>query len=246
MKLLKSHSCQLPCRFRSLSRYYSTPSKLQKASFGNSIIKAVQNRDCKTLKELVSSGLSPNPSNQFGDSILNSVCKRGHGDVFKTLMECGASIHTCDQFGRTPLHHICWSSTPCFSIVEKILSIELDMLHAEDKDGRTPLDYISCNDKNWTNWSKFLMEKEDILFRPMKEGMRGYDKQNGENNVNDDVDTITLNRNYCHHYHHHEGNQTIIPVQRRISSCLPDPINALSENKAYLISSGQEEVIIVD
>jgi ankyrin repeat protein len=161
MEILRSRSYNTSC-FQSTSKYFSKPSKLQKASFGNEVIKNVHNRDCKSLKDLISCGLSPNPCNQFGDSLLNTVCKRGYQDIFHTFMECGASISTTDQFGRTPLHFACWSSNNSFSIVEKIISLDVNMLRATDKVGKTPLDYVSSD--KWDEWNQFLKEKEEIFW----------------------------------------------------------------------------------
>ena len=158
MRILRSRSYDIST-FESLSKYFSTPSKLQKASFGNAVIKTVHERDCKTLKRLLSCGLSPNPCNQFGDSILNTVCKRGHEELFETLIDSGASVSTSDHFGRTPLHFVCWSSSVCFSTVEKILSLDVDMLRATDKVGKTSLDYISFD--KWDEWNKFLIENQE-------------------------------------------------------------------------------------
>jgi len=125
-------------------------------------LNTVRSRDCKRLKELISCGLSPNPCNQFGDSVLNTICKRGYEDLFHTLMDCGASVVTCDDFGRTPLHFVCWSSSFCFSVAETILSIDAHMLRATDKVGKTPLDYVST--ENWESWKQFLEEKKETFW----------------------------------------------------------------------------------
>eukprot|EP00551_Chaetoceros_affinis_P011238 CAMPEP_0203672634 /NCGR_PEP_ID=MMETSP0090-20130426/8627_1 /ASSEMBLY_ACC=CAM_ASM_001088 /TAXON_ID=426623 /ORGANISM="Chaetoceros affinis, Strain CCMP159" /LENGTH=537 /DNA_ID=CAMNT_0050537979 /DNA_START=79 /DNA_END=1692 /DNA_ORIENTATION=- len=161
IKVLKSRSYDTSY-FQSSSRYHSQPSNLQKASFGNAILNTVRSRDCKRLKELISCGLSPNPCNQFGDSVLNTICKRGYEDLFHTLMDCGASVVTCDDFGRTPLHFVCWSSSFCFSVAETILSIDAHMLRATDKVGKTPLDYVST--ENWESWKQFLEEKKETFW----------------------------------------------------------------------------------
>lgn len=145
-----------------MSKYYTEPSQLQKASFGRAVAGAIDTRDCKSLKQLLSSGLSPNPSNQFGDSILNTVCRRGHEDLFHVMINCGASVLTSDQFGRTPLHFVCWSSNVSFSMVEKILSFDLNMLRATDKVGKTPLDYISVD--RWDVWNQFLKDKQELFW----------------------------------------------------------------------------------
>jgi len=195
--------------FSSLSKYYSKPSELQKASFGNAVTKAVHSRDCTKLQSLLQSGLSPNPCNQFGDSILNIICKRGQEDLFQTVINCGTSIHTSDFFGRTPLHFVCWSSAIRFSIVKKILELDVDMLRAIDKVGKTPLDYISAD--KWDEWNAFLMKYQDYFWPNRDINQKEKEEQNGPNDS-----TMSL-----------------------IEQTLSDPENALSIEKATLVSSGK-------
>lgn len=159
--ILNSRSCDSTC-FDSISKYFSKPSQLQKASFGTAITKTINARDCKLFRKLLSCGLSPNPSNQFGDSILNTVCRRGHEDLFSVMIDCDASVLTSDQFGRTPLHFACWSSKVNFTMVEKILSFDVNILRAKDKVGKTPLDYISVD--KWDVWNQFLNSKKDVYW----------------------------------------------------------------------------------
>jgi len=141
------------------SKYYITPSPLQKASFGNAVINAVRSCDATKLKSLLSVGLSPNPCNSFGESILDTICKRGHEEMFQTVMNCGGSIHTADSFGRTPLHYAMWCPQPCFSIVEYLLEKDVDMIRVVDKLGKTPLEYAS---KKMTNeWVSYFIKKQD-------------------------------------------------------------------------------------
>jgi len=166
LQILRSRSYDTR-QFQTMTRYCSKPSRLQLASFGKEVIKAVDQRDAIQLKALIQTGLSPNPCNQFGDSIFNTICKRGHEDLFNALLECGASIQTCDFFGRTPLHFVCWSSKICFGNVEKVMASDSTMFNAVDKVGKSPLEYIG-RDK-WEEWNAFLLEKQDIFWPKGKE-----------------------------------------------------------------------------
>lgn len=141
------------------SKYYCKPSPLQKASFGNAIVKAVRLSDATKLGSLLSAGLSRNPCNTFGESILDTICKRGHEEMFQTVMNCGGSIQTADSFGRTPLHYALWCPQPCFSIVEYILTKDTDMIRVVDKLGKTPLEYAST--KKINEWISFFVKNQD-------------------------------------------------------------------------------------
>jgi len=124
------------------AEYDAVPSALQLASFGTQLVKAVHTSDTEMLSRLLSCGLSPNPCNQFRDSILDLVCKRANETIFMLLLEMGADLQVVDGFGRTPLHHACWASTFCATIVENILMRDPIQLCIEDKHGQTPLEYV--------------------------------------------------------------------------------------------------------
>lgn len=214
--------------FESSSRYYSKVSNLQKASYGNAIIKAALNKDCETLKNLISQGLSPNPSNQFGDSLMNIVCKRGYFDVFKTLIECGASIRTCDQLDRTPLHFAV--SNPCFELIDQILQHDINMLNAKDSFGKTPLEYIT-NESHSLQWKKFLIMKQPSFWPSLRDN-------NGDvENVMRDVATPPLSDRFESCAAAHDNSTVLMSKTTRKNLELPNPENALSPNEATLVSN---------
>ena len=211
--------------FASSSRYFSKISNLQKASYGNAIIGAALNRNCETLRDLILQGLSPNPSNQFGDSLINIVCKRGYFDVFTTLIECGASIKTCDQFDRSPLHFA--ASTPCLDLIEKVLELDVDMLNARDRFGKTPLEYVS-DEAHWEQWKKILLEKQQY-FLPLR-----------SNNQKEAAIQNRKERNRLHVTTPPLSDPHDVSIANRVmrDKVLPDPDNALSEEMAKIVSSG--------
>jgi len=124
------------------AEYDAAPSSLQLASFGTHLVKAVHTSDLKLLSALLQCGLSPNPCNQFRDSVVDLVCKRANSDIFQCLLEHGSDLQTVDGFGRTPLHHCCWASTFSRPIVDSILERDPVQLLIEDKHGQTPLEYV--------------------------------------------------------------------------------------------------------
>jgi hypothetical protein len=136
--------------------YDATPSPLQLASFGTELVKAFHGSNVDQMAKLLSCGLSPNPCNQFRDSIVDLVCKRGNAPIFKTLVEHGCDLRVCDGFGRSPLHHTAWSGVFCQPIVELILEKDWLQLLIEDKRGQTPLEYVRPEMAD--EWVKFLEE----------------------------------------------------------------------------------------
>jgi hypothetical protein len=143
--------------------YDATPSPLQLASFGTELVKAFHSSDVERMGKLLSCGLSPNPCNQFRDSIVDLVCKRGNAAIFQCLVEHGCDLRVCDGFGRTPLHHSAWSGSLCKPIVRLVLQIDWIQLLIEDKRGQTPLEYVRPEVAD--EWVEFL-EGECVNYLP--------------------------------------------------------------------------------
>ncbi|CAJ1955127.1 unnamed protein product [Cylindrotheca closterium] len=142
------------------AEYEVVPSALQLASFGTRVVKAVHTSDEKALSELMKCGLSPNPCNQFRDSILDLVCKRGNFVIFDCLIQHGTDLQTMDGFGRTPLHHCCWASSFCRPIVDAILERDPMQLMIEDKRGQTPLEYVRADlASDWIHYLESSLHK---------------------------------------------------------------------------------------
>mmetsp|Transcript_23451 Transcript_23451/g.38197 ORF Transcript_23451/g.38197 Transcript_23451/m.38197 type:complete len:673 (-) Transcript_23451:106-2124(-) len=145
------------------SEYDAIPSPLQLASFGTHLVKAVQASNTELLSKLLRCGLSPNPCNQFRDSVFfDLVIKRSNLEVFECLLEHGCDLQVTDGFGRTPLHHCCWASKFCRPIAEMILDRDPVQIFLEDKHGQTPLEYIRSDLHG--EWNDFLEEVADIYW----------------------------------------------------------------------------------
>jgi hypothetical protein len=139
------------------SGYDAVPSPLQLASFGTHLVKAVQTSDTALLSKLMECGLSPNPCNQFRDSVFfDLVIKRSNLPIFECLLQHGCDLQVVDGFGRTPLHHCCWASDFCRPIVEAILEQDPVQIFLEDKHGQTPLEYVRT--ELYGEWNDFLEE----------------------------------------------------------------------------------------
>ena len=144
------------------SGYDTTPSPLQLASFGTELVKAVHESDIRKLHRLLSAGLSPNPCNQFSDSIVDLVCKRSNTEIFRCLLDHGCDLRVCDGFGRTPLHHCCWAFEFNPDIVTLILQSDPQQLFMEDKRGQTPLEYVRPDQA--ADWIRFLEANANTFF----------------------------------------------------------------------------------
>jgi hypothetical protein len=144
------------------AQYETIPSQLQLASFGTELVSAIHSSDTELLGALLESGLSPNPCNKFRDSIVDLICKRANGLVFRCLVEHGCDLRVCDGFGRTPLHHSCWASEFCPEIAETILKIDWQQLFIEDKRGQTPLEYVRPDLVQ--DWIEFLEDNRERIF----------------------------------------------------------------------------------
>ena len=124
------------------------------------LIQAVRNSDGDSLRELLGAGLSPNPCNAFGESIIHMVCRRGDYKLLKIFLDHGCSVQVSDDLGRTPLHDACWTTKPCFKSVELLLNKDRRLLHIVDCRGAAPLSYVKKN--NWGEWMAFFDRQKDI------------------------------------------------------------------------------------
>lgn len=95
-------------RYRTLQTgYYSKPTAFQQASYNVYLVKLVRAHDLNKLRAVLSSGISTNPCNSFGESLVHMVSRRGDHRLLKMMLEVGTSIQVSDDYGRTPLHDAC-------------------------------------------------------------------------------------------------------------------------------------------
>lgn len=146
------------------TEYDAAPSSLQLASYGTYYVWAVQTSNAELLSKLLACGLSANPCNQFRDSILGDlVCKKDNVTIYRCLVnEFNADLQVVDGFGRTPLHHCCWSHNLCKEIVTDILHKDPIQIFIKDKNGNTPLEYVRAD--KYEVWNDFLHEVADTYW----------------------------------------------------------------------------------
>jgi Ankyrin repeats (3 copies) len=188
--------------------YRNKPTPLQRASYQSFLVNLAKGNNEEALIELLSSGLSPNPANMFGESLLHLVCRIGNSRVLKLLIDCGCELQVCDDYGRTPLHDTCWAGTFNAEMIEILMQNTGESHHLfnmVDSRGSTPLSYIRR--EHWAEWIQFLESKKD-LYWPVQ------DKSGSKK----EPPTITQ--------------------EKPDSQPLPDPENALSVELASMVASG--------
>ena len=150
-------------KFRTLeTAYYNKPTPLQLASYHVHLVEVMKQNDGKSLQELIRAGLSRNPCNQHGESLVHTVCRRGDYKLLQVMIGVGASLQVSDDHGRTPLHDACWSWSSSFAAVDIVLQHDPHLIHMMDARGATPLMYV--RNENWPSWLKFLRSRTEIYW----------------------------------------------------------------------------------
>ena len=143
--------------------YYNTPSDLQVASYGPKTIAMVKENDVMGLREAMKvAGLSSNPCNQYGESLLHKACRRGYTELLITMIDAGAALQISDDHGRTPLHDACWAAQPAFAIVQLLIQCDRYLWFLRDCRGSLPLSYVHKSD--WSEWKYWLDQHIDLFF----------------------------------------------------------------------------------
>lgn len=150
-------------RFKTLqSAYYNKPTPLQQASYDVNLINYLRSNNIEGLKIIMSSGISPNPCNNFGESLIHNICRRGAHEMLQIMLDCGSSLQVSDDYGRTPLHDACWAARPSFETVELVLSRDVHLFHMTDCRGAVPLTYV--RKEHWGQWIQFLESKKEVYW----------------------------------------------------------------------------------
>ncbi|CAB9513974.1 ANK [Seminavis robusta] len=155
-------------RYRTLQTgYYSKPTAFQQASYNVYLVKLVRANDIENLRAVIQAGISPNPCNAYGESLVHMVARRGDFELLRMLLDVGTSIQVSDDYGRTPLHDACWAAKPSFETVELIADKDIALFHMTDSRGAVPLSYVRR--EHWPLWIEFLESKKDLWWPPKTE-----------------------------------------------------------------------------
>jgi hypothetical protein len=146
--------------------YYNKPTELQQASYDVHLIDLVKNHQLDELRDCLAMGLSPNPCNAWGESVLHLLCRTGSPpSVLQVFVQAGADVQVVDDYGRTLLHDACWSVHPCMATIEMLLDHDVHLLQMRDCRGAQPLSYVP--EAHWADWMTFLGQHKDKYFPMM-------------------------------------------------------------------------------
>lgn len=135
---------------------------MQNASYDVYLIDVVKAYDYKLLESMMGAGISPNPCNTFGESLVHTVCRRGDSKALAVLVKNGCNLQVADDYGRTPLHDACWAAIPAFDVTDVILKTDERMFHLMDSRGATPLDYVRKD--HWAAWIEYLESSKERVW----------------------------------------------------------------------------------
>lgn len=139
--------------------YYAKPTELQNASYNQYLSNLARNGKIDKLRKIMECGISTNPCNAYGESLIHLVSRCCSPETLQVLLDAGASLQVSDDYGRTPLHDACWRAQPCFEIVEKIAGFDINFFLLADQRGSTPLAYVHRH--HWEQFNAFLDSKKD-------------------------------------------------------------------------------------
>jgi hypothetical protein len=128
------------------------------------LIGLVRRNDAAALEAAIASGLSPNPCNRFGESLVHNICRRGNHEMLDIFIRNGCTLQFADDYGRTPLHDACWAAEPAFDIFQTIMKHDARLVHMIDARGHLPLNYV--RKEHWGEWIEFLEANKDIYWPP--------------------------------------------------------------------------------
>lgn len=145
-----------------LSALFKKPTDAQIEAYTLGTLKAARCAKINELRRLHAMGVSFDCCNRFGESLVSLVCRKGHADALRFLVqEAGVSLLLRDDFGRTVLHDAFWTTEPEFELVAFLLQEVPDFLFVKDVRGHTPLDYVRR--EHWNLWTSFLKERKHLL-----------------------------------------------------------------------------------
>uniref|UniRef100_A0A7S1VHP3 Uncharacterized protein n=1 Tax=Grammatophora oceanica TaxID=210454 RepID=A0A7S1VHP3_9STRA len=136
--------------------------------------RAIQAEDLDILRKFHAAGSPLNTCNKFGESVLHSAARRSlHKTLHFLIHECNVDVRVHDDYGRTPMHDCCWTTSPNLQVAKVLLEAWPDMLYICDMRGFTPLQYV--RKEYYPEWTEFLKQlpkeylKPKVLHLPKKQ-----------------------------------------------------------------------------
>ena len=96
--------------------------------------------------------------------------------MLQVFLDAGCSVQVCDDFGRTPLHDACWTSTPNFELISMLLDQDPWLLLLKDRRGTTPFGYVKYESSCFL-WKEYLEEVADKYW-PNRENVNPHEISN--------------------------------------------------------------------
>lgn len=159
-------------------------------SYSKDLLDAVRTSNVEELQRLYDQGVCMNACNRFGESTLHIACRRADVETVRFLLDHSPPVsrsasvtsldslvssdqevtqssnvqHLLDDYGRSPLHDVCWrpDSGNCFSLAFLFLRLNPDLLRLQDFRGYTPLHYVQPDQQ--AQWCAFLEILQDIYW----------------------------------------------------------------------------------
>jgi Ankyrin repeats (3 copies) len=196
------------------------PTDLQQASYGQYIQRLVKDGETEAFVKCIQAGLSPNPCNKFGESLLHLVCRYGNHELLRRMIwDLDTNVLVCDDYGRTALHDACWGNDEqlAFGVVDLLVQTigDASFFLVEDKRGFLPLAYVKKD--SWAAWNDYLDRRKDAFF-PF------------------------CNRSGSSSSSYYKGGRTLACAalhESPFSRTIPDPKRALSIETAMMVASGK-------
>lgn len=157
------------------SAYWNKPTEFQMASYSVHLKDLITQDDVPDFSAIMGSGLvSRNPCNSFSESLFHLICRQGRAKFAQAMVDCGASVQIADDYGRTPMHDLCWcprTDKDVFAVADILLARDNRLFYIMDKRGNVPLDYVK-DPANKNAWAKYI-ESRVSQFWPQLEGRQG-------------------------------------------------------------------------
>lgn len=235
--------------------YFNRPTLLQLHSYDKYLKSCVRRNDAVVLEDCLAGGLSPNPSNMYGESLLHNICRLGNGALLDLAFRYGASVQVCDDLGRTPLHDACWAADPTLDVFEMIIDRDPQLLHLSDARGNVPLQYVRRD--HWSVWKDYLDHIKDRYWPDRRHQLHCDNQSNPTNNP--DHGNLSIPQHnvvvargsgvVSDGPHDGDDHQQVVVSSPGVSLLqhaphtrpIPDPLHALSVDLARLVASGLVE-----
>ncbi|XP_013874210.1 protein phosphatase 1 regulatory subunit 16A [Austrofundulus limnaeus] len=136
------------------------------------LLDAAARNDVEEVRELLSSGVSPDLVNEDGLTALHQCCIDDFEEIVQCLLDAGASVNACDSELWTPLH----AAATCghTGLVQLLIQAGADML-AVNTDGNMPYDL--CEDEATLELMEMVMSEQGITQDRIKECRKAKEKK---------------------------------------------------------------------